>query len=401
MTTAELMTALPFSARAERLIGQEMFKVMDRAQALERQGHTIYHLELGNPRVSPPQEIIDATIESICAKQLGYAPMAGIPELRHAIAERASRQIGCPIGGESVAISPANLLISQFLDLTCNVGDRVVLFTPAFPSYWAAAAHIGLTVMPVPLSSKNGFHLAEAKIDAAFAAKPKAIIVNSANNPTGAVYSQPMLSLLAQRCEEEGIWLLSDETYAELAFGLPFYSLAAYGSSQLVVMSTFSKVFSIPGYRVGYALAYPAVVEKLALSTSTLISCLPIFAQVGCLAGVSVLDRYATGVRAQCRRVASACAELVNRSGIVRCAMPESGFYLFVDISRTGLEDVSFCKRLLEERHTAVTPGRSFGIGCESFVRIATCGREEDVMEGVRRVVALASELGGIRVKAA
>lgn len=401
MTATELLTAFPFSSRAGRLIGQEMFRVMDRAQALERQGHTIYHLELGNPRISSPQEIIDATIKSIHAKQLGYAPMAGVRELRDAIAGRVSQQIGSPIGGDSVAISPANLLISQFLELTCDSGDGVVLFSPAFPSYWAVTAYMGLTVIPIPLSQHDGFHLGEAQIEAAIAAKPKAIIVNSANNPTGAVYSQPMLSLLAQRCDEERIWLLSDETYAELTFGWPFYSLAACGSPQLVVMSSFSKVFSIPGYRVGYALAHPTVVEKLALSTSTLISCLPIFTQVGCLAGLSVLDRYAASVRAQCCRITSACAEMVNRSGIVCCAEPESGFYLFVDISRAGVDDVSFCKRLLEERHTAVTPGRSFGIGCESFVRIATCGQEEDVLEGVRRVVDLASELGGIRVKAA
>lgn len=401
MTAAEWTTTFPFSARAERLIGQEMFKVMDRAKALEREGHTIYHLELGNPRMPPPREIMEATLQALQAKQVGYAPMAGIRELRDAIAERASRNAGCRISGESVAISPANLLISQFLDLTCNPGDRVVLFTPAFPSYWAAASHIGLDITPVPLSRNNGFHLDEPQIDAAVAAKPKAIIVNSANNPTGAVYTRSMLTLLARRCEEEGIWLLSDETYAELVFGRPFFSLAAYESPQLVVMSSFSKVFSIPGYRVGFALAHPTVVEKLALSTSTLISCLPIFTQVGCLAGLSVLDRYAESVRMQCRRVMRACVELINSSGILRCAMPESGFYLFVDISRTDLDDVTFCRHLLEERHTAVTPGRSFVVGCESFVRIATCGQEDDVMEGVRRVVKLAGELRGIHAQAA
>ncbi len=401
MATTALMTAFPFSARAERLIGQEMFKVMDRAQSLEREGHTVYHLELGNPRNPPPHEIIDATVGAIQAKQLGYAPMAGIRELRDAIAERVSRKTGSRIGGDFVAISPANLLISQFLDLTCNSGDRVVLFTPAFPSYWAATAHIGLNVTPVPLSHHDGFHLNESQIDAAVAARPKAIIVNSANNPTGAVYTRSMLTLLAQRCEEERIWLLSDETYAELAFGSSFFSLTSCEWPQLVVMSSFSKVFSIPGYRVGFALAHPTVVEKIALSTSTLISCLPIFAQVGCLAGLSGLDEYAEGIRAQCQRVTSACVEVINRSGGIRCAMPESGFYLFLDISRTGLDDVTFCKHLLEERHTAVTPGRSFGLDCKSFVRIATCGPEEDVMEGVRRIVDLAGELGGIHAKAA
>jgi aspartate/methionine/tyrosine aminotransferase len=401
MVTTERTIMLPFSTRAERLIGQEMFKVMDRAQALERDGQTIYHLELGNPRVAPPCEIIDATVEAIRAKQLGYAPMAGIRELRDAVGDRIVRKTDRRINGDSVVISPANLLISQFLDLTCNPGDRVVLFTPAFPSYWAAAAHSGLTVTAVPLSQENGFHLDESQVEAAVAARPKAIIVNSANNPTGAVYTRSILRLLARRCEEECIWLLSDETYADLAFGRPFFSLTSCESSQLVVMSSFSKVFSIPGYRIGYALAHPAVVSKFALSTSTLISCLPIFTQLGCVAGLSVLDRYAARVKAQCCRVTSRCAEWINRSSIVRCTTPESGFYLFIDIRTTGLDDVTFCKRLLEERHTAVTPGRSFGSSCSSYIRIATCGQESDVLEGVRRVVEYAHELGGANVKAA
>src|SRR5262245_3992769 len=102
--TTRLMTGLPFSERAERLIGQEMFKVMDRAQTLERQGHTIYHLELGNPRMPPPHEIMEATLQAIQTKQVGYAPMAGIRELRDAIAERVSRQTDCRIGGNSIAI---------------------------------------------------------------------------------------------------------------------------------------------------------------------------------------------------------------------------------------------------------------------------------------------------------
>jgi aspartate/methionine/tyrosine aminotransferase len=401
MTPAHMLTTFPFSARGDRLIGQEMFKVMDRAQRLERDGHRVYHLELGNPRIAPPAEIVDGTMAAIRAKQLGYTPMAGMPELREAIAARYTRVTGRPIGREQIVVSPANLLISQFLDLTCDPGDRVVLFTPAFPSYWAATAHIGLDVVPIPLTPGNGFHLDAAHIDRTLAARPKAVIINSANNPTGAVYTRAMLELLARRCEEERVWLLSDETYAELAFGWPFFTLASCDSPQLVVMSSFSKLFSVPGYRTGYAVADPAVAEKLALSSSTLISCLPAFTQLGCVAGLQVADDYVARVKAQCARVTGLCAEMINRSASLRCASPESGFYLFVDIGGTGVDDRLFCDRLLEERCTAVTPGRSFGHGCESFVRIATCGQEDDVMEGVRRVVDLADELGGAHVEAA
>ncbi len=401
MTTPQIVGALPFSQRGERLIGQEMFKVMDRAQALEREGYQVYHLELGNPRIAPPREIIDATVAAIEKKQLGYAPMAGLLELRRALAERYTRTANRVLGAHQVVISPANLIISQFLDVTCNPGDRVALFTPAFPSYWAASAHIGLDIVPISLSQENGFHLADTHIEAALALRPKAIIVNSANNPTGAVYTQPMLELLARRCEEEQVWLLSDETYGDLSFGWPFFSLAACASPQLVVLSSFSKVFSIPGYRVGYAMAHPSVADKLALSTSTLISCLPAFTQLGCLAGLSVLDRYAAQVRSHCNRVTSICASMINRSGVLRCASPESGFYLFVDLQQTGLIDTSFSARLLEEQHTAVTPGSSFGTDWSSFIRIATCGQETDVLEGVQRVIQCARQRRGAHAKAA
>lgn len=390
-----------FSSRGERLIGQEMFRVMDRAQALERQGHRIYHLELGNPRMAPPSQILEATMQELQARQVGYAPMAGLQELRAALAARYASYTGRPVTASQVVISPANMLIHQFLDITCNPGERVVLFTPAFPSYWAAAAHLELEVVPVPLSARDGFHLSRPAIDSAVAAQPRAIIVNNANNPTGAVYEPELLHELATRCGEAGIWLLSDETYADLTFDRSHVSLAAPQIGHVVVMSSFSKVLSVPGFRTGYAVAHEAVIAKFALSNSTLYSCLPGFTQMGCVAGLSVLDAYAEEVCARNRRLIGTCHDRITRSGLLHGHHPESGFYLFVDITGTGLDDITFCRRLLEEEHTAVTPGRCFGDAYASRIRLAVCGQEEDVLEGVSRTIAFAQKLGGCHVQAA
>ncbi|MCW5799713.1 MAG: pyridoxal phosphate-dependent aminotransferase [Nitrospira sp.] len=390
-----------FSSRGERLIGQEMFRVLDRAQALERQGHRIYHLELGNPRMAPPAKILEATIKELHVKHVGYAPMAGLQELRAAVAQRYASLSGKPIAASQVVISPANMLIHQFLDITCNPGDRVVLFTPAFPSYWAAAAHLQLDVVPVMLPARDGFRLSRQAIDAALAATPKAIIVNSANNPTGAVYEPAILHELVARCGQAGIWLLSDETYADLTFDGSHVSLAAPQVGHVVAMSSFSKVLSIPGFRTGYALAHETVVAKFALSNSTLYSCLPGFTQSGCLAGLSVLDAYAAEVRARNRRLIATCHDRIIHAGLLQCHLPDAGFYLFVDITRTGLDDMTFCRRLLEEEHTAATPGRSFGDAYASYIRLAVCGQEEDVLEGVSRTIAFTQKLGGCHVQAA
>ncbi len=382
-----------FSVRGKSLLGQEMFKVLDKARKLEERGVHIFHLELGNPRRKPPSEIIDTTITALQSHNVGYTSSAGLPELRRALATYYSTVAGREYRQENVVISPANLLISQCLDLACDRGDRVVFFSPAFPSYYAAAAHIGLEVVDVPLDPQTDFQLSARDIDAAISKRPKAIIVNSANNPTGAVYSRELLESLAAKCNQERIWLFSDETYAEICFGYPFYSLADKQHPQLVIISSFSKIFSIPGYRVGFALGHQSVVDKLALSNSTLISCLPAFTQLGCVAGLRVIDSYTAGLRDHFGQIARTCAEIINRSGVLTCSAPQAGFYFFLDISASKLDDMSFSDRLLEERQTAVTPGRSFGQAYNRHIRIATCGNYDDVLKGVKQVVSLVREL--------
>ncbi len=394
-TRKELTRRVPFSKRGEALIGQEMFKVLDKARMMEEKGIYIYHLELGNPRNPAPRELLEATVGSLRKLDLGYTSSAGLPELRRALANRYTRLAGRTIHEENIVISPANLLISQFLDLTCDPGDRVVLFTPAFPTYLAATAHMGLDVVDVPLDMESGFDLTEERVKAAIKARPKAILVNSANNPTGSVYTREVLNLLARLCDREGIWLLSDETYAELCFARPFYSLATLEYPRIVIISSFSKIFSIPGFRTGFAVAHESVAEKIALSSSTLISCLPAFTQRGCLAGLFVLDSYMTGVKERFAWVVQECTRIINESGVLCCSVPQSGFYIFIDISPLGEDDMSFSNRLLEEKRTAVTPGRSFGEAFKTFIRVAVCEKYEDVTRGLEQVISLARDLRG------
>ncbi len=379
--------SVQFSKRGQRLLGQEMFKVLERAKEIERFGQHVYHLELGNSCFPPPDEVIQATIDALSNGQVGYMPSAGSPGLRSALAEYYAEQGRPWVREECFVISPANLLINQFLDMTCNEGDDVVVFTPAFPTYFAAAQYIGLTVKPVALEKDNGYHLTKKAIDQAVSQKPKAILVNSANNPTGAVYTQSSLEYLIQQCDRHGIWVLSDETYTELCYRWPHWSLSALEYSRLIVMSSFSKSYAIPGYRVGFALAHPMVAAKLNLSCSTLFSCLPAFTQEGCVAALQVGEAYLEEVRAYFSNITEQCADMINQSDVLTCLVPEAAFYLFVDIKKTNLTDQDFCQRLLKEQQTAVTPGSSFGSGFESYVRASVSGEKEEVLEGIERLI--------------
>lgn len=380
------------SRRARSLVGQEMFKVLDRAKEIERAGHRVFHLELGDPRIAPPAVLIDSVARHVARGNVGYTSPAGLPELRQAVAGRYSRP-GRPLAVDNVAIGPANLLINQFLDLTCDEGDTVALFSPAFPTYWAAAMHIGLRTVGVPLDRSNGYQLTEAAIDQALAARPKAIIVNSANNPTGAVYGSEVMTYLAEQCHRRGIWLLSDETYGELTFGQPFHSLLGVGLPRVAVISSFSKMLSVPAFRTGFLIGAPELVAKVALSNSTLYSCLPTFLQAALAEAMPVMDTYLAGVAAHYADISRRCGEALGTVPGLAFNMPNSGFYFFVDVGVTGLGDMEFCARLLDERHTAVTPGSAFGPAHASQVRIATCGQPDDVMEGVRRVIDFAAAM--------
>lgn len=245
----------------------------------------------------------------------------------------------------------------------------------------------------MPLSPLHGFELTEEDVNTAMAHNPRAIIVNSANNPTGAVYGVEALRQLAKECDKRGIWLLSDETYAEISYGKEFNSLMEFDLPRLVVMSSFSKIFSVPGYRVGFIVADPRVAEKFSLSISTQLSCLPIFTQLGCVAGIACIRNYTRQLRERCAKITGWCVEELMRCKHLNFLPPNAGFYLFVDIRGAGMDDITFSRRLLEEEYTAVTPGSSFGAAYGGYVRIATCGEPGDVREGTRRLAGFVDRL--------
>lgn len=375
---------LEFSRRGNALIGQEMFRILDWTKKFEQEGERIFHLELGEPKIAPPKEIIDETISALQNGKVGYCSSAGLLELREKIAEYYSKLFS-NIDISNIAVSPANLLISQFLDIVCDYGDRIVLFPPFFPTYLAASKYIGLDVQYVYLSPESGFQLTKENIDKAFVYNPKVIIVNSGNNPTGAIYSKEVLVYLANKCKETGCWLLSDETYSKLNYNKEYYSLVNHKFPKLMVITSFSKMFAVPGFRTGVAIADPRVIEKITLSSSTLYSCLPIFVQLGVCVGVHSINSIMKEVITHYKRVIRECMKIISTTDIIFCNEPDAGFYLFLDIGKTCMDDIEFTKQLLVKYKTAVTPGESFGY--KGFVRASISGEPSNVIEGIRRLV--------------
>jgi aspartate/methionine/tyrosine aminotransferase len=385
------MNNLDFSNRGQSLIGQKMFSILDQANQYEKKGMFIKHLELGEPDQYAPGRIINKTIISLLEHKVGYAPSGGISLLREGIANYYSKKVNKNFIENNVAISPANMLIYQLLEIFSNIGDQVCVFTPGFPTYFAASKYINLQVNKVELDSSNGFQLERIHVDKAISKNPKVIMVNSGNNPTGAVYSKDVLEYLVDKAAEKNIWIISDETYGMLSFNKKYFSLLELNYNKIAVISSFSKVFSVPGYRVGYVMADPKVIEKIILSSSTLYSCLPIFVQEGIREGLNILDEFTKKRRSDYKKLSSECIHILSKDNRISCSPPDSGFYLFIDIRKLDLDDFTFCSKLLEEYGTAITPGSSFGR--PGFVRACFCKDINIVKSGLEDLVKFSKTL--------
>ena len=384
---------IKFSQRGEALIGQKMFAILDHAKKLESEGCKVIHLELGDPILYPPGRIVNETVMSLLNSDVGYTSSSGLYELRNDLSFYLNNKYANNITINNIIISVANMLIYQTLDIICNEKDIISLFTPAFPTYFASSKYIGLDIKEVPLVIEDGFGLTKQYIDKAFSFKPKVIIVNSGNNPTGVVYSEEILSYLLEQASVNNCWIISDETYSMLSFEKEYFSCLNLKYRKLIVISSFSKVFNLPGYRVGYAVADPDVCDKLSLSSSTLYSCLPIFTQKGIKKGIPILDEFSDDRKKHYDSLSHECVGLINKCKFIRCIQPDSAFYIFIDIGELNIKDEEFCIELLKKYYVAVTPGSSFGY--KGFIRISITGEKKDVKVGLSKIIEFSEDIAG------
>jgi len=375
-----------FSDLSQRLVGQEMFHVLDKAKKLEQEGNEVFHLELGDPFSRPNPVILEAVSEALKNNGWHYTSPSGESVLKVQIKDFLSDYFCAKVSFDSITIAPANYLITNFLSITCSPGDALLVVTPCFPSYLASAKMLGLDIVEYPTLADNGYDLDEEFIQKIQQHKPKVIIVNSANNPTGAVYSKSILRKIIDAAKSINAWVLSDETYGLLTYDSSFSTLLNEDYEQLVVLSSFSKIFSVPGFRLGFQVTKSTKFTELSAKyLSTTISCIPPFIQEGCAKFLenkdlvkdvlnTVRDHYALETQ-------SIFKEIPILSKLMRA--PKSAFYLFVPLP-AGTDGGKFAIDLINEFHVAITPGISFGSDFKAFVRVATCGEDKKVLHGIR-----------------
>ncbi len=386
----------------------EPFKVMDvmrAAAAREAAGHRVIHMEVGQPGTAAPDEALGAVERIMRTDKMGYTLALGLPELRARISQLYRDRYGLSIAPERIVVttgSSSGFLLSFISAL--DAGDRILLPTPGYPCYLNVALSLNLSPVFLASGPDNRWTLdTDHLADTARQFGAKALLVASPNNPTGTMLPPERLEAVVKACRDAGMWLISDEIYHGLTYGVPEQSALAY-SDDAIVINSFSKYHSMTGWRIGWMVVHERLVRTVERLAQNYFICPPTVSQHAALAAFD-----ATPELERLKKVYAA-----NRALLVDalpklgfdCSVPADGaFYLYANVSKLTDSSSAFTRKMLDEAGIAATGGADFHmrgdfpvVGAasaaeeakrgEQFVRFSYSITTDDVQEGIRRLQA-------------
>lgn len=357
----------------DRLFGQPMFKLLAIAQGLERQGKRILHFEIGDPSFNSPPHAIEAAKRALDDGHTHYTNSMGLYEFREAITEFTERNWNFRPDLEQVIVCPANAIIDFCVRCVANPGDEVLLPDPGFPTYYSALNYNKINPVGVPLYEKNEFKMKPEDVSQRITDKTKLIIINSPQNPTGAVMDEQDLLQLGHIAEEYDLFLLTDEVYSKLIYDGKHYSPCVLDKcrERTILLNSLSKAYSMSGWRIGYAVGPVQLIEKMGLLLQTILSCLPGFTQIGAMAALQNDQSFVRQCVAELKERRDFFVEGLNQIKNIRCIKPGGAFYLFPHVDHTGMSGFEYSERVLKEEGICLLPGSNFGECGSGFMRLS------------------------------
>lgn len=387
---------MDFADRVKNLAPEGAYHMLARAQALEAEGRSIIHLEIGQPDVPTFPHIARAGMEAIAAGHTRYTPSAGIPALRRAIAEDAGRRRGMVFEAEQVVVGPGAKPALFFPTLALvRPGDEVLYPDPGFPTYPAMIEVAGGIPVPVPLREEEDFSFDLEAFDRLVNERTRMIVLNSPSNPTGGVMPLEALEHIAEVAIQRDIWVLSDEIYARLVYEAPALSIASLPgmAERTIICDGFSKTYAMTGWRLGFGIMPKALAERVELLITHSVGCTASFTQIAGIEALNGPQEPVEAVLREYRRRRDALVEGLNTIPGVHCRTPQGAFYVFPNISAFGRSSEWLADYLLEEAGVAVLPGTAFGRYGEGYLRLCFANSLENILEAVERIRAALGKL--------
>ncbi len=374
------------------------FAVLDRAMALQAKGHPVINLGIGQPDFPPPEHVLEAAEKAARDGPHGYTSPVGMPVLREAVAAHVAHRYGTNVDPDEVIIVPGGKVTFYFACMLLGGPGAEILYPdPGFPPYREAIRSSGAKGIAYPVREDRDFNFDPDEVLSLITAETRLIILNSPANPTGGVVSGDTLRELADGlCRHPGVAILSDEIYSHLVFeGAGFTSLMQFPElrERTILLDGWSKTFAMTGWRLGYGVWPPGLVEHVRKLITVDHSCVNGVAQVAALAA---LTGPTEAVESMCRTFAHRRQRVVrglNALPGVSCRMPNGAFYAFPNVVRTGMSSKELANRVLEEAYVAVIAGDSFGANGAGFLRLSYAAGQPDLDEALNRLHAFLGSL--------
>jgi len=377
------------SRRAASLAPSLTLAIDSKAKEMKARGEDVVGFGAGEPDFDTPQHIKDAAAKALAEGFTKYTPSSGIPELRQAIADKFKRENG-------LSYKPSQIIVScggkhscyNVILATCEEGDEVIIPAPYWLSYPEMVKLAAATPVILPTSDKTEFKVTPAQLREAITPRTRLFILNSPSNPTGSVYTPDEVKALGDVCVERGVLILSDEIYEHLLYdGAVHRSVASFSQAHYdhtIVVHGFAKAWSMTGWRLGFLAAPEPIAKAIDAIQSHSTSNPTSFAQKGAVAALTGSQEHLKGWLAEySKRRSFAHAKLNSMPGIT-CVNAKGAFYLFPNISGTGLKSADFCAKLLEQQKVAAVPGVAFG--ADDYLRISYATSLANIEKGLDRM---------------
>lgn len=379
---------LKFSDRANAITPFYAMAFSEKASALEAKGHHVVRLNIGEPDFGAPGPVVQAMQDVMEKAELPYTSALGLPALREAIAGFYLQRHGVAVNPNNVVVtagaSAALLLVSAAL---VNHGDKVMLADPAYPCNRQFIRSFGGQLQSIPAGAEQRFQLTPQSVQANWESDTKGVMLASPSNPTGTSVPESDLAAICEFVKSRGGWRIVDEIYLNLSHHGHAQTVLAFDPDAIVINS-FSKYFGMTGWRLGWCVVPDDMVPVMERLAQNLYICPSTPAQYAALAcftpeTLNVCEGRRDILLHRRQRVLDG----LKQAGLSVDVEPDGAFYVYINVTSTGLNAMTFCERLLEEQHVALTPGNDFGGATgDDYVRLSFAASETALDEGIKRI---------------
>jgi aspartate aminotransferase len=373
------------AAAVARLGSENAFEILARARELEARGRRVVHMEIGEPDFDTPEHIKKAAVDALYDNHTHYTPSSGLPSLRAAIAEYASRfrRVSPAWGPENVVVAPgAKPVIWNTLSALLDPGDEFVYFDPAYPAYASCASYHQATIHAIPLREARNWRMDLDELARRVSSKTKVVVINSPHNPTGGVLTTSDLEFIAELAQRHDFLVLADEIYSRNFYlDSEYVSIASLPGmrDRTIVVDGFSKAYAMTGWRLGYALMPERLARTVTLFNNNTFSCVATFVQMAGIAALEGPDEPVARMNEIFRTRRDRLIGGLNSIPGISCLLPEGAFYAFPNVSSVTDDDRALAKFLLDEGGVACGGGSSFGAAGKGYLRFSYAASLEDI----------------------